>query len=212
MRALVYHGAGRSSFEDCPRPVIGVSTDVVVKVTNTTICGSDLRTMRGDGPVTRGRILGSEGTGIIERVGDNVSDFRVGDCVLISGLTRCGRCTHCKNGEAARCENGGWMLGQAIDGTCAEYVRVPFADHSLFLVPGAGDHNTDGPWTDNFPGGLTSGVFYGPDERMDTAPIIFGGSVGMGPLLAVMQYYRTVVRPILHTNGQRHPDAQARIS
>ncbi len=212
MRALVYNGAGRTSVEDRPRPVIGTSTDVIVRVTNTTICGSDLRIMRGDGPVARGRILGSEGTGTIEQVGDSVSNFRVGDYVLISGHTRCGKCTSCKNGEAVRCEKGGWILGRAIDGTCAEYVLVPFADHSLFLVPIGGDDNARGRWTANFPEGLASGVLCGPDERIDTAPIIFGGSVGLGPLLAVMQYYRTVVRPILHTNGQRYPDVRTRIS
>ena len=87
------------------------------------------------------------------------------------------------------------MLGNSIDGTYAEYVRVPFADHSLFSVPGAGADNTGGPWTDNFPEGFMRDVFHGPDERPDAAPIVLGGSVGMGPLLAVMQYYRTVVRP-----------------
>jgi alcohol dehydrogenase len=89
------------------------------------------------------------------------------------------------------------MLGNAIDGTYAEYVRVPFADHSLFPVPGAGADNASGPWTDNFPEGLMRGVFQGPDERADNAPIVLGGSVGMGPLLAVMEYYRTVVRPTI---------------
>lgn len=209
MKALVYHSPGRSLFEDRPLPVIEKPTDAIVKVTNATVCGSDLPVLRGDAAsIAHGRILGHEGTGIIERVGDGVFKFRVGDCVLISCLTLCGTCGPCENGDPAHCENGGWILGNAIDGTHAEYVRVPFADHSLFPLVGAGDDNTDGPWIDNFPGGFTRGVFHGPDEDGDTAPILFGGSVGMGPLLSVMEYYRTVVRPISRTNGSHYFEAR----
>jgi len=211
MKALVYRGPGKRIFEDRPRPVIEAATDAIVKVTNATICGSDLGAMRGDTPhVARGRILGHEGTGVIERVGDCVFNFRVGDCVLISCLTSCGICAHCKRGENSRCDRGGLLLGNAIDGTYAEYVRVPFADHSLYSVPGVGVDRRDGPWIDNFPGGSTRGVFNGPDERTDTAPIVFGGSVGMDPLLAVMQYYRTVVRPISRTHGNSRTEARER--
>ena len=192
MKALVYRGPGKRSLEDRPRPVVEAPTDAIVKVTNATISGSLL--CAADAPrIARGRILGHEGTGIIERVGDSVSKFHVGDCVLISFLTLCGTCKRCQQGDG--CENGGWMLGNSIDGTYAEYVRVPFADHSLFSVPGANANYTGEPWTDNFPEWFMRGAYYGPDEQADTAPIVFGGSVGMGPLLAVMQYYRTVVRP-----------------
>ena len=198
MRALVYHGPGKRCFEDRPRPVVKAATDAVVKVTNVTISGSALRATKFDAPrIARGRILGHEGTGIIECVGDRVSNFRVGDCVLISFLTSCGTCARCQQGESAICKKGGWMLGNAIDGTYAEYVRVPFADHSLFPVPGAGAENASRRWTDHFPEGFRRGVFHGPDEPIDTAPIVLGGSVGMGPLLAVMEYYRTVVRPTI---------------
>lgn len=211
MKALVYHSSGKHVFENRPAPVIEEPTDAIVRVTNATISGSDVCAMRGDGsPVARGRILGHEGTGIIERVGDGVFKFRVGDCVLISCLTLCGTCARCESGDHTHCENGGWILGNAIDGTHAEYVRVPFADHSLFPVTGADDSNAGGPWIDNFPGGFMRGVFHGPDERTDTESILFGGSVGMGPLLAVMQYYRTVVRPISRTNGNRNPEARER--
>jgi len=211
MKALVYHGPGKRFFQNRPRPIIKAPTDAIVRVTNATVSGSDLRATRGHAPrIAHGRILGHEGTGIIERVGDRVANFQVGDCVLISCLTQCGTCAHCKNGDQARCKKGGWLLGTAIDGTYAEYVRVPFADHSLFLVSGAGTRNADGPWIDNFPEGFMRSVFHGSDERTDTAPIVFGGSVGMGPLLAVMQYYRTVVHPTLGTNGNRHPEARHR--
>lgn len=196
MKALVYRGRGKSSFEEKPRPAIQAPPDAIVKVTNPTISGSDLHSMRGDAPrIARGRILGSEGTGIIERVGDRVSQFHVGDCVLISAITSCGTCAPCREENSENCKNGGWLLGNEIDGTYAEYVRVPYADHSLLAVLGAGDHNTHGPWIDNFPDGFVNGVVHGPDERSDTAPIVLGGAVGMGPLLSVMQYYRTVVRP-----------------
>jgi alcohol dehydrogenase len=205
MKALVYHGPGKRIFEDRPRPAITAPTDAIVRVTNASICGADLRAMWGGSPpVVRGLILGHEGTGIVEKVGDSVCNFRVGDCVLISCLTWCGTCAHCENGEHARCENGGRILGSAIDGTCAEYVRVPFADRGLFSVPGAGDDNTDGPWIDDhFPGGFMRDVFEGPDEHTNTAPIVVGGSVGMGPVLAVLEYYRTVLHPILGTDSHR---------
>ncbi|HXV12949.1 MAG TPA: alcohol dehydrogenase catalytic domain-containing protein [Candidatus Krumholzibacteria bacterium] len=212
MKALVYQGRGRRSFEDKPRPAIKAPTDAIVKVTNPTVCGSDLHAMRGDAPrIARGRTLGSEGTGIVERVGDRVSNFRAGDSVLISGLTSCGTCVHCERGQPARCENGGWLLGCEIDGTCAEYVRVPFADYSLLSVAGAGSRDTDGPWIDNLPEGFVRNVIHGPDERIDTAPIVFGGSVGMGPLLTVMQYYRTVLRPSarsVRTSVSGHPESR----
>ena len=198
MRALVYRGRGKRAFEDRPRPVITAPTDAIVRVTNVTISGSALRATRGDVPcIARGRILGHEGTGIIERIGESVAKFGVGDCVLISFLTSCGMCTRCKQGERDRCESGGWMLGNSIDGTYAEYVRVPFADHSLVRVVGAADDSASGTWTDHFPEGFRRGVFHGPDERTDTATVVFGGSVGMGPLLAVMEYYRTMVRPAI---------------
>jgi alcohol dehydrogenase len=179
-------------------------TDAIVRVTSATICGSDPNAMKGHAPrVARGRILGYEGVGIIERVGDDVSSFSVGDFVLISCLTYCGMCPNCTKGERLGCENGGWLLGNAIDGTHAEYVRVPFADHGLFPLAITVGDNADGPWNDNSAGGFMGGVFHGPDEPADTSSIVLGGSVGMGPLLAVMQYRRTVFHPILYAEGHR---------
>jgi alcohol dehydrogenase len=203
MKALVYRGPGRRLFEPKPLPAIVAATDAIVRVTNATVCGSDLRATRnGAAPVSHGRILGHEGTGIIERVGDGVTNFRVGDCVLISCLTSCGTCAYCSRGERERCENGGFLLGNAIDGTYAEYVRVPFADNSLFPVPGAGHDHSDGPRIDNFPEGFIRDVLRGPDEVTDTETVVYGGSVGMGALLAVMEYNRTVVHPALRSNDQ----------
>ena len=132
MKALVYHGAGKRELEDVPKPVIKAATDAIVKISKTTICGTDLHILNGDVPtVAQGRILGHEGIGIIEQVGASVSNFGVGDHVLISCITSCGRCTNCKKGMYSHCENGGgWILGNLIDGTQAEYVRIPFADNS----------------------------------------------------------------------------------
>lgn len=198
MKALVYQGRGKSGYQDKPRPVIKAQTDAVVRVTNTTICGRDLNAMLGNPrSVTLGRVLGQEGTGIVEEIGASVRNFRRGDCVLISCLTSCGACGYCKNGLAALCMNGGLLLGNSIDGTCAEHVRVPFADHSLFAVPGAGDEKTDGPWIERFHGRFTHGVFDAACEASDAESVVLGGSVGMGAPLAVAQYYRTVIAPIL---------------
>ena len=210
MKALVYRGRGRRCLEDRPRPDIRLPTDAIVRVTNATICGSDPNAVKSYArPIARGRILGCEGTGIVEQVGDDVSSIRVSDCVLISCLTSCGMCVQCRKGEKLSCENGGCLLGSAIDGTRAEYVRVPFADHGLFPITVAVDDHTEGPWIDNFHRGFMGSTFHGPNEPVDMASIVFGGSIGMGPLLAVMQYYRTVVRPILNTGGNRRLQLRA---
>jgi alcohol dehydrogenase len=180
-------------------------------VTGATICGSDIRALRGDARrIAHGRIIGGEGSGIIERVGDRVSRFGVGDRVLISCLTSCGTCASCKRGRPANCRKGGWLLGNAIDGTCADYVRAPFADHSLIATGGAGDRTTDGKWTSNLPDSFKPGVIHGPDEHVDAAPIEFGGPVGMESVMAVMLYYRTVVRPALIKDRNRQPTPRRR--
>lgn len=140
MKALVYHGTGKPSFEDVPKPTITAPTDAIVKITKTTICGTDLHILKGDMPsVESGRILGHEGVGIVEEIGYNVSSFKVGDRVLISCVSSCGKCTNCKKEMYSHCLNGGgWILGCKIDGTQAEYVRIPFADNSLYPIPEGG--------------------------------------------------------------------------
>src|SRR5450755_2466676 len=136
MKALVYHGPDNKSWEEKPKPAIQNPSDVIVRITKTTICGTDLHILKGDVPeVTDGRILGHEGVGIIEEAGSSVSNFKKGDHVIISCITSCGKCDYCKRGMYSHCENGGWILGHLIDGTQAEYVRIPHADTSLYHVP-----------------------------------------------------------------------------
>ena len=132
MHALVYHGPGKPSWELHRRPVLHGPDDAIVRVTTSTICGTDLHILKGDLPaVTEGRILGHEGVGVVDEVGAAVSTFRKGDKVLISCVTACAKCDFCRKQMYSHCRNGGWILGNTIDGTQAEYVRIPYADTSL---------------------------------------------------------------------------------
>jgi len=136
MKAIVFKGPNKKEFTDCPKPVIQEPTDVIVKVTKTTICGTDLHILKGDVPaVKEGTILGHEGTGIVDEVGAAVKNFKKGDKVIISCVTSCGKCENCKKQLYAHCLNGGWILGNLIDGTQAEYVRCPYGDNSLYHIP-----------------------------------------------------------------------------
>jgi D-arabinose 1-dehydrogenase-like Zn-dependent alcohol dehydrogenase len=135
MKALVYHGRGKRAWEPKPKPTIRERGDAIVRITTSTICGTDLHILKGDVPsVTPGRILGHEGVGVIEAVGPSVSSFHVGELVLISCITACGICDFCRRRMPSHCRTGGWILGNTIDGTQAEYVRIPHADTSLYRV------------------------------------------------------------------------------
>ena len=139
MKALIYHGPGKKAWEEKPRPLIIEPTDALIKISKTTICGTDLHILKGDVPdVIDGRTLGHEGVGVIEEVGSAVTGFKSGDHVLISCITSCGKCEYCKKGMYSHCEKGGWILSHLIDGTQAEYVRIPFADNSLCHIPDRG--------------------------------------------------------------------------
>ena len=132
MLALVYQGPGRKELVDRPRPTVVDATDAVVRITRTTLCGTDLHILRGDVPTcVPGTVLGHEGVGVVDSVGSGVTAFKPGDSVLISCITSCGRCPACRKAMYSHCSNGGWLLGHRIDGTQAEYVRVPHADNSL---------------------------------------------------------------------------------
>ena len=190
MKALVYHGPGKAALEDRPMPLISAPTDAIVRVTKTTICGTDLHIMKGDLPtVTDGRILGHEGVGIIEQVGAGVSNFHVGDLVLISCITSCGKCVNCKKAMYSHCQNGGgWVLGNLIDGTQAEYVRIPFADNSLYPIPAGADEEALVMLSDILPTGFECGVLSGQVKPGDTVAIVGGGPVGLAALLSAQFY------------------------
>ena len=120
MKALVYGGPGQRSWEERPKPRIQAPSDAVVRITRTTICGTDLHILKGDvASVAAGRILGHEGVGVVEEVGSAVAGFKPRDRVLISCITSCGRCAACKKGMDSHCASGGWILGNTIDGTQA---------------------------------------------------------------------------------------------
>jgi len=189
MKALVYHAPGKKAWEEKPKPTIKKPTDAVVKIFKTTICGTDLHIMKGDLPaVTDGRIIGHEGVGIIEEVGSAVSNFKKGDHVLISCITSCGKCEYCKRGMYSHCEDGGWILGNLIDGTQAEYVLIPYADNSLYPIPAGADEEALVMLSDILPTGFECGVLNGQVKPGDTIAIIGAGPVGLAALLT-SQFY-----------------------
>jgi alcohol dehydrogenase len=190
MKALVYRGPGKRQLESKPKPVIEAATDAIVKISKTTICGTDLHILKGDVPtVAPGRTLGHEGVGVIDQVGPNVANFGVGDHVLISCITSCGRCTNCKKGMYSHCESGGgWILGNLIDGTQAEYVRIPFADNSLYPIPAGADEEALVMLSDILPTGFECGVVNGQIKPGDTVAIVGGGPIGLATLLTAQFY------------------------
>lgn len=189
MKALTYFGPGKKDLVEKPMPKVEKSTDAVVKITKTTICGTDLHILSGDVPaVTEGRILGHEGVGIIEEVGEGVKNFKKGDRVIISCITSCGKCENCKKGLYAHCEDGGWILGHLIDGTQAEYVRIPHADNSLYHIPDGSDEEALVMLSDILPTGFEIGVLNGNVQPGQTVAIIGAGPVGMAALLTAQFY------------------------
>lgn len=189
MKALVYHGPGQKAWEEKPTPALQAQTDAIVRVTKTTICGTDLHILKGDVPeVTDGRILGHEGVGIIEEVGNGVTNFKVGDHVLISCITSCGKCGYCKQGMYSHCEDGGWILGHLIDGTQAEFVRIPHADNSFYKIPAGADEAALVMLSDILPTGFECGVLNGQVKPGDTVAIVGAGPIGLATLLTAQFY------------------------
>lgn len=189
MKALVYHGPGKKTWEEKSKPTIIDATDAVVKIYKTTICGTDLHILKGDVPeVTDGRILGHEGIGVIEEVGTAVTNFKKGDRVLISCISSCGKCEYCKKGMYSHCEKGGWILGHLIDGTQSEYVRTPFADTSLYHIPANADDEAIVMLSDILPTGFECGVLNGQVKPGDTVAIVGAGPIGLAALLTAQFY------------------------
>ena len=184
MRALVYHGPGQKAWEEVQKPHVAEDTDAVVRVDTVTICGTDLHILKGDVPaVTDGRILGHEAVGTVEAVGSGVKTVKVGDRVLVSCITSCGTCRYCREGRSGQClGGGGWILGHKIDGTQAEYVRVPFADLSTYPVP---DGVTDEELlmlADILPTGYEVGVLNGDVQPGDVVAVVGSGPIGLSAI------------------------------
>lgn len=185
MKALVYRGPGSKVLEERPKPVIQAPEDAVVKITKTTICGTDLHILKGDVPsCAPGRILGHEGVGIVDSVGAGCSRFKPGDHVLISCISACGKCDYCRRGMYSHCSSGGWILGNTIDGTQAEYVRIPHADTSLHLLPPGVDEEALVMLSDIMPTGFECGVLNGKMQDPGVSVAIVGaGPIGLATLL-----------------------------
>jgi alcohol dehydrogenase len=184
MKALVYSGPGQKSWTDVPDPQIIDETDAVIRVTATTICGTDLHILKGDVPDTEfGRILGHEAVGIVESVGSAVTTVKPGDRVLVSCVSACGRCRYCRQGSYGQClGGGGWILGYKIDGTQAELVRTPFADTSLYLVPDGLDDESVLMLADILPTAYEVGVVNGGIRPGDTVAIVGAGPIGLAAI------------------------------
>jgi alcohol dehydrogenase len=189
MKALVYGGPGQRTWTSKPKPVVRDPGDAVVRITTTTICGTDLHILKGDVPsVTPGRILGHEGIGIVESVGAAVTAFHAGDRVLISCISACGICDLCRRGMYSHCRTGGWILGNTIDGTQAELVRIPHADMSLYHFPAGGDEEALVMLSDILPTGFECGVLNGQVKPGDTVAIVGAGPIGLAVLLTAQFY------------------------
>ena len=189
MKALVYLGPGRKALEERPIPDIKAPTDAVVKIAKTTICGTDLHILKGDVPTCEpGRILGHEGVGRVEKTGPGVTIFRPGDRVLISCISACGRCEYCRRGMYSHCTTGGWVLGNRIDGTQAQYVRIPHADTSLYRIPEGADEEALVMLSDILPTGFECGVLNGKIEPGSTVAIVGAGPIGLAALLTAQFY------------------------
>lgn len=194
MKALVYHGDHNIALEEKPKPGILKPTDVILKVLKTTICGTDLGIYKGKNPeIADGRILGHEGVGIVEEVGESVRQFKKGDKVLISCITSCGSCEYCKKQLYSHCKDGGWILGYMIDGVQAEYVRIPHADNSLYKIPASIDDEVAVLLSDILPTGHEIGVQYGSVKPGDAIAIVGAGPVGMSVLLTSQFYSPSII-------------------
>jgi len=189
MKALIYKGSNNKAFEDRSKPDIAAPGDAIVKIMKTTICGTDLHILKGHVASCKpGRILGHEGVGIVDSVGTAVAAFHKGDHVLISCVSSCGKCEYCRRGMYSHCLTGGWILGNTIDGTQAEYVRIPHADTSLYPVPAGADEDALVMLSDILPTGFECGVLNGKVAPGSIVAIVGAGPIGLATLLTAQFY------------------------
>src|SRR5450830_948751 len=194
MKALVYVSAGNKTLQDRPKPKVIDPTDAIIKITKTTICGTDLHILKGDVPSCQsGRILGHEGVGIIDEVGSAVTAFKAGDRVLISCISACGKCDYCRKRMYSHCTTGDWILGNKIDGTQAEFVRIPYADTSLYPIPEGADEEALVMLSDILPTGFECGVLNGKVTPGSSVAIVGSGPIGLATLLTAQLYSPAVI-------------------
>ncbi len=190
MQALVFQGPGRTAWQEVPDPGIKDPGDVIVRVDAVTICGTDLHIVKGDLPeVVPGRVLGHEAVGTVVESGGDVRSVRPGDRVLVSCISSCGRCRFCREARYGQCRGGGgWVLGHSIDGTQAEYVRVPFADLSVHPLPSTVDSADAVLLADIFPTAYEVGVLNGSVRPGDTVVVVGAGPVGLAAIATARLY------------------------
>ena len=181
MKAMVYGGPGRKSWEEVPDPVIRDPGDAIIQVDTVTICGTDLHILAGDVPAVQpGRVLGHEAVGTVVETGSGVSRLKRGDRVLASCISACGVCRYCREGRYGQClGGGGWILGHTIDGVQAEYARLPFADLSTHVLPDGVSDETAVLLTDIFPTAYEVGVLNGRVRPGDTVVVVGVGPIGL---------------------------------
>jgi len=184
MKAVVFHGPGEKSWEQVNDPKLERTEDAIVRITTSTICGTDLHILKGDVPEVRpGTVLGHEAVGIVEEVGGSVTNLQRGDRVLLPAITADGRCDFCRVGMYSHCRHGGWLFGHRIDGLQAQYARAPYADTSLYKVP---DELTDEQvlfLADILPTAFECGVLNGQVKPGDTVAIVGAGPIGLAAVL-----------------------------
>ena len=190
MKGLVYHGPGQKSWDDVPDPTIEAPTDIVVHIDSSTICGTDLHILKGDVPACLpGTILGHEATATVVEKGSAVTTLEVGDRVLVSCITSCGRCRFCKERRYGMCTGGGgWIFGHLINGLQAEYARVPFADTSVYKIPAELDDEEVLFLADILPTAYEVGVLNGRVEPGDTVAVVGAGPIGLAAIMTAGLY------------------------
>lgn len=186
MKAATYVSAGVLELTEKEKPHVVKPTDAVVRMVKSTICGTDLHILGGDVPACKpGTTLGHEAIGIVEEVGDAVSNFKVGDKVIVSCVTACNTCYYCKHQLPSHCEDGGWILGHLIEGTQAEYIHIPHADGSLYHAPESVDDEALVMLSDILPTSYEIGVLPSHVKPGDTVCIVGAGPIGLAALLTV---------------------------
>jgi alcohol dehydrogenase len=190
MKALVYHGPGQRGWDTVDDPTIIDPTDIVVRIDTSTICGSDLHILKGDVPeTTPGTVLGHEAVGTVQEIGASVSTVTVGDRVLLSCISSCGRCRFCKEARYGQClGGGGWIFGHLIDGLQAEYARVPFADNSVYKIPEKLSDEQVLFLADILPTAYEVGVLNGNVSPGDVVAVVGAGPIGLAAILTASLY------------------------